>query len=963
MSKLNCALLLLLFISFPTLASKNPVDGSKLFTNPSFSNLRISPDGKIVSAVFRNDKHHNISLIDLKSNSIAMTINLGIDSRLLGYYWLNNSQLMLVGKYETTTANLIATIVDGKVDVKLAKAKGYLVDVMSDKPQEILFARKNHGQGNTLYTVKIPNLIEDNFDDAVEVEHNDSDVSYYFHDNLSDKLITRDYDSKDKILTIKAIPRSGGSWKIILSRKIDDVEFTVAAILDSNYLAVLTNELTDKVALYKYNIKKQQLEDVIYQHAKYDLKSAGFQEDGSLFWVMYEEHGLSKKEYFNSVSKEIDTRLSNTFNRMEYYLVDTDKNKAKSIIKVQGADLPGEYLVYDREQSKLVRLLLSHLELENRKLHKSKVLMTQTKDGVEIEAFLTIPDPKDSLNTLLVMPHGGPVGVKDDDRFNPFVQYFATRGFSILRVNFRGSDGFGKDFQQEGVGEFGKLIEQDITTVVNRVLRENNYKNVCSVGASYGGYSAVMLAIKHPKTYQCVVGRFGVYDLPLLFNHDNHISQEKNRSKIENVVGKFSPELTKLSPVYFADQLKAPILLTAGVEDETAVFEHTFRMAYILKKISHTVETMYYEDTAHGHSLWSGDRHEAAIIYDFLIRTLGLNYPSSKQLNTKARIALAEDFSLIADKYNFDDSVENDEVKAFQFYKKAAEYGEPRSNFNMGAHYHRGDQVDVDLKKAVDYYQKAADLNYDSAHRRLGRMYMEGEYLENNWGKAKEHLEKALNLDDTAKNYLTLARFDCTAPEEFRNIRRCLNILNLERFKKRSKATYKQALRSLRTVAPWIIAETKFSSSEREEFEKVLNTALKLNEMEVGIESFRAGSFEYVEGIGYGNEDKYVDLSTGEIVNFSNDDDHYFGVIFDVDVPGIDRSYDQVGVAARWTKNMKNGSNNYLSATVLYGSPKAEWKLLKGFDEFNGAESVTVELFDLRGTPLLNKTFKLAESN
>lgn len=961
MNKLILLLILILPNVSTTHASLNPVDGSKLFTSSTYSNLKISPDGKLISAVFRDDKMHNISLIDIEKNTIEKELNLGLDSRLLSYHWLNNSQIFLVGKYENFTAIIIGTILADKVDIKLSKARGYLVDVLVDRPEEVLFAKKNRGNSNDLYIVKIDDLIEDDFENAIKIEHDDSDVSYYLHDKFSDKIITREYDADSKTLTIKAIPKFGGSWQTILTREIDDVEFTVSAILDSNYLAVLTNEQTDKVALHKFNISSQKLEDVVYQHPKYDLKSAGYNTNGELSYVQYEEFGLMSAEYFNPVSKQINSRLSKTFRGLEYFLVDRDKTKKKSILKVRGSNLPGEYLVYDNEKNKLTRLLLSNPDLESSKLYKSKVFTVKSADGTEIEAFLTSPDQSNSLSTLLVMPHGGPIDVKDDDRFNPEVQYFASRGFSILRVNFRGSDGFGKEFQDGGVGEFGKLIEEDITTVVDKVILENKYKHVCSIGSSYGGYSAVMLAIKHPDLYECVVGGFGIYDLPLLFNHDNHVIKEKNREKIEKVVGKYSPELRKLSPVYFANKLKVPVLLTAGVEDETAVFEHTFRLAYMLKKLNYPVETLYYENTAHGHRFWSGYRHEAAITYDFLIRTLGLDYPKSEKLDTLSRIALAEDFSLIADKYSFDDQVENDESKAFQFYKKAAEYDEPRSNFNIGAHYHRGDQVEADLEIAVKYYQRAAELDYASAHRRLGRMFMEGEYFDIDWEKAKKHLEKALNLDDTAKNYLTLARFDCTSPSEHKDIRRCLNILNLDRFEKRSKASYRSAISSLREVAPWIIAETKFTDSERGEFEEILNKALKLNEMDAELENFRVGAFEYVEGIGYGNEDEYKNLSVGELIEKSENEDHYFGVIFDVDVPGADRSYDKVGIAGRWTKNMNNGQKNYLSATVLYGSPKGEWRMLKEFKEFSGADSVTLEIFDLRGKLLLKRTFSIAK--
>jgi hypothetical protein len=118
---------------------------------------------------------------------------------------------------------------------------------------------------------------------------------------------------------------------------------------------------------------------------------------------------------------------------------------------------------------------------------------------------------------------GGLIGIKEDDSFSKDVQYYVSRGFSILIIKFRGSSGFGKKFQEKGVGEFSRLIEEGI-----------------------------------------MAATFGVYDLPLLFNASNYRSNIEYRKAISKTVGNYDQPMKNYFPVYLFDKLKAPILLITG---------------------------------------------------------------------------------------------------------------------------------------------------------------------------------------------------------------------------------------------------------------------------------------------------------------------------------------------------------------------------------------------------------------
>ena len=97
----------------------------------------------------------------------------------------------------------------------------------------------------------------------------------------------------------------------------------------------------------------------------------------------------------------------------------------------------------------------------------SKRIVTNAADGISIESYLTLPYQAKSPYPLVVMPHGGPIGIRDALRFDPEVQLLANRGYAVLRVNYRGSGGMGKSFEQAGFGAWGKQIEGDVQSAID----------------------------------------------------------------------------------------------------------------------------------------------------------------------------------------------------------------------------------------------------------------------------------------------------------------------------------------------------------------------------------------------------------------------------------------------------------------------------------------------------------------
>ena len=216
---------------------------------------------------------------------------------------------------------------------------------------------------------------------------------------------------------------------------------------------------------------------------KYDLISARLNPDTkALESVSFLDHGQLANKYFSKSQAKLKAKLDKAFSSQQIVIVDKGSKSPNSLLFVFSSNNPGQYYLFNKETSKaeLVGELFSDLDKEQ--LSKAEHIAVINKEGQELESILTRPI-SNSNGVLIVNPHGGPIGVRDTEYFDRQIQFLSSRGYSVLQVNFRGSWGFGKKFLEAGVAQFGKAIEEDISTVVDHVLKENSYQNVCAMGS------------------------------------------------------------------------------------------------------------------------------------------------------------------------------------------------------------------------------------------------------------------------------------------------------------------------------------------------------------------------------------------------------------------------------------------------------------------------------------------------
>lgn len=242
---------------------------------------------------------------------------------------------------------------------------------------------------------------------------------------------------------------------------------------------------------------------------------------------------------------------------------------------------PGEFYLYDKVKGEARYLVSERQWIDPERMAEMRPFTMTARDGVPLSGYLTIPPGREPKGLpMIVNPHGGPHGPRDLWGFNPEVQLFASRGYLVLQVDFRGSGGYGKAFEQMGYGEWGGTMQDDVTDATRWAIAQGyaDPDRICIYGASYGAYAALMGAVREPDLYQCTVGYVGVYDLRLMYSEGDIRESDTGGNYLESVIGRDRGQLDARSPAARAAEIRIPVFLAAGGRDRRTPPEQTEAM-------------------------------------------------------------------------------------------------------------------------------------------------------------------------------------------------------------------------------------------------------------------------------------------------------------------------------------------------------------------------------------------------
>lgn len=619
------------FLSHATNAIKNDAGLAKIttikdfFTESDYSHFTLSPSGKQVAYVkvtaekysifianVNNDATFEIlradkfSIEHIRSENFIRTIK--HDNEITNITWLGNKVLAVRESSRNRFRRFkIITLGIDKEDVVVDKItylnhEGYWIDPIINNNSQAIFAKykanddNDKGYHEDLFLLK---LKKDNLDGQTRIKkrlnRGGAKLSHWLIDKKGHRTAGVRYVDKKPELFIRSGSRPKSyRWNHVWTGNTKDVFLPALYEEETASLYVLTNHNTDKVSLQIFDLSSHKMRETVYAHPKYDLTGTMVSNDSvGIVGVRYIEGGIVNQHYFDDRLSIHQTALSKQANADNIYSIEVANDNNNRLFSVSGSDNSGEIFVYREQKNDYKSIAVLKPWLKSAALQKSKLLNLTTADNTTIEAFVTLP--KNIANPpLVVIPHGGPIGVSDSRYYSPEIQVLVNAGFATLQVNYRGSAGYGRKFKQEGMGQWGQLIEDDIELALAHV--KSNFAiakdKVCIIGGSYGGYSALYSVIRSPDLYQCAASFAGVTDLALLFQRSDIENDDDVQSQLREIVGDPATEqekLFKFSPIYHVSKLTKPLFIAHGTEDTVVDIEHAYRLRFALKanKIKH----------------------------------------------------------------------------------------------------------------------------------------------------------------------------------------------------------------------------------------------------------------------------------------------------------------------------------------------------------------------------------------
>ncbi len=270
-------------------------------------------------------------------------------------------------------------------------------------------------------------------------------------------------------------------------------------------------------------------------------------------------------------------------------------------------NFPGETLVYRVKKDQWERVGVRRPELAGVPAGTLDLHRIQARDGRGLPVWVTLPpDMGDKPRPTVVMVHGGPHVRGTNWQWDAEAQFLASRGYVVVEPEFRGSEGYGYDHEVAGYKQWGLAMQDDISDALKFAVSKgwSDPAKACILGASYGGYAALMGVAKDPDQYRCAVASMAVADPRFMFDfHWSDISAAARDNRLPITLGDRKADEARFiatSPIEQVARIKAPILLMHGEIDKRVPIQSGERMRDALRKNGKPVEWVVYPDEGHG---------------------------------------------------------------------------------------------------------------------------------------------------------------------------------------------------------------------------------------------------------------------------------------------------------------------------------------------------------------------------
>jgi len=616
----------LITLTLPVLANIEP---EALAKNSQYYGAEISPDGMHIAMTIRGDDgKRKLAVVKSSDFSSVGGADFGKKQEVGEVYWINNTRLVIeVLQYRPWLeqpgfyGELFAIDFDGsrgemiygyragqdQVGSKLKKKQqtfgwATVINLLANREDEILISSQPMTVGGasvpTVHRLNVKNgklsgVVAGgpvNFADFIADDDGNLKVAVGTDRNFKTRVYFYNDDKRD--------------WQEVPAGEFGEGYQALTVDDSGQYLFYVDDANQDTEGLFKLNLKTGD-KSHIYTDEEVDITQVNFSTDRSTVYALRTDPDYPVYTMLNTESEEAK-RYKYFLSKFPGYKVTiTSHSDDENLWMIYASNdiSAGGYYLYNAKQDSFKLLFSNMTHLPRAKLSESIPIQFKASDGHLVKGYITYPVsvPETENVPLVTLVHGGPQA-RDYWSFDREVQLLASQGYAVLRVNFRGSSGYGNKHFSGSVKEWGNRVQQDIIDGTRWAISQGGIQQdkVCIMGASFGGYSAVQSATLSPDLFKCVVANAGVYDLEMMFEEGDIPRAIWGKKFLESQLGTDTALMRKYSPVHNVAKLQAPVLIAHGAKDVRVPIEHAEALRDAMDKHNKPYEWFVKESESHG---------------------------------------------------------------------------------------------------------------------------------------------------------------------------------------------------------------------------------------------------------------------------------------------------------------------------------------------------------------------------
>lgn len=615
---------------------------SAFATRNTLFEAKISPDGSKFAYQQIADGRMRIAIIDAHSMTSLQVLDVGEVGRMVWFRWAGNGRILFSSRHFGALVNLflpatrlmvfdLASQQTSFVGLDDQGGKGDDVLYVDPAGEHVLLSLTEKGAyGPSVYRFRLDGT---GATTAQLVENQKAGISQWHADNtgivrlgvqrIGAKKVAFHYRSRanQPLIRIAKLRRDDAAfdaWDVLSIRAGSDIGYGL--VEGKNGLMVL-QEVDYRTGLAGA---------VVYANDAWSLEDAVFGHEGKLDGANFTDD-VPRTHWLDPEIARIQTQLEGALSSGRVQILSRAQT-GRMLVWHGGAHDPGVLYVFSPAEKRLKLFAELRPDLEVDQLANVQAVEYQARDGTTIRAYLTLPKGREATNLpLVIMPHGGPYGIRNTMAFDDEAQLLANRGYAVIQPNYRGSGGFGEAFEKLGDGQIGRKMQDDLDDAMDWAVAQGiaDKDRVCVVGSSYGGFASLWAAIRNPERYRCAASWAGVTDFDSQLKFDSGYFNSRNKSRwrqrIEGSERNF--KLDDVSPAKQAARLTRPVLIAHGKRDRVVPFSQFTAMRDALKKAAIAKDlyrTLAVEDEGHSFA----KRENEQKWYDALMRFLAHRNPS-----------------------------------------------------------------------------------------------------------------------------------------------------------------------------------------------------------------------------------------------------------------------------------------------------------------------------------------------